>query len=707
MSFGRRPLFLLFGASILVLLLLQTVIEYRNVLLDDYAQHILEREGELKSAVKLAHSTFSPERIDSIKTLLDEGRSRRHFDYYIIQFQGEPLAWGTASGSPDSVNHEFKIFDELQIFEDKSFLVSRLNDDFTLMVGINKSVDEYLAESYRTVWRRMLQSQSIAIVIVIFVLLYFIRDIIAAIKMLGSRANRDFSKIKTKSKEASILVGGFSAYQKQVSSLSNAADAFATHLLPSIKEEIASGQTPPYSFACTMVRVDINGFSEIFNKFDTETFLDVINRFFTEASYTIAVYRGLVHEYAGDEVIFYFKDQHSRNSSIIAISAICEIQQIAERFNNLTMREYGYPFVIKSSLSHGEVMFRPLVDGNTVAGDILIKTKRLLAEVQEKQKNTVLFAEDVAQRISDFCKVQQLYSKTLRGYAKETMIYCLEHRPSLLSLLENLNEEQIEVLGYFRSSDDICTILDFLRHNKSLSTDLRSRVIHSLRSLKCVRTDDLVAEKLFTLIDDLASDKSDWRSLASLVMATTNLMNTEQIKGRYQEQLLKLLKINDRRVTSNVLEVFTLFGIKSDDPSIEQLISSEDNRVSANAFVYEGATKEISRSALKQLKKNLKSSSETHRASALYALGEIISQLTKHDVVYLKSHPGIQELIADIPRHISDSSAMVRRQALIAARKTRSEELKSKILKISRSLEHTDLENEIVTYLIDTAERAS
>jgi hypothetical protein len=166
----------LFAAVGIFLLGAKQYYEYREVLLDDYAYHVLDREAEIRSAIGVAKTIFPSGGADVLKAFLEEGRRLRHFDYYIVQEKGEPRVWGTASGSPDAVNHQFKDFDEMVIFEDKSFYVTKLDADHTLMIGINKTVDAYLKISFEGYWQRLIPNL-LATFIGLYALIFFARRV--------------------------------------------------------------------------------------------------------------------------------------------------------------------------------------------------------------------------------------------------------------------------------------------------------------------------------------------------------------------------------------------------------------------------------------------------------------------------------------------------------------------------------------------------
>src|SRR5690606_6226579 len=140
-------------------------------------------------------------------------------------------------------------------------------------------------------------------------------------------------------------------------------------------------------------------------------------------THIVSRYRGYVYEFIGDEVIYYFKDDEHDNSSVIAISAMRDINELAERMSDKTEAEYGYQFRIKSSIAYGVVRFGPLVNGFSLAGNPLIESVRVLSHVHEKSENTVLFDEVVNSRISAFCMTKELRVVMLKGLANARRLY--------------------------------------------------------------------------------------------------------------------------------------------------------------------------------------------------------------------------------------------------------------------------------------------
>ena len=168
-----------------------------------------------------------------------------------------------------------------------------------------------------------------------------------------------------------------------------------------------------------MVRTDINNFSHIFRTYPTEEFLGTIDQFFVDCSHIISRYHGLIHEFVGDEIIFYLKDEDHLNSFTAALSCIDEINRAAEAHHASSFRRGAYPFRVKSSLAHGKIRFGPLLDGFSLAGSPLIETTRVLCAVQEKNENTVHFDSPILCMFTRGVEWAEAFTVALKGLEGE------------------------------------------------------------------------------------------------------------------------------------------------------------------------------------------------------------------------------------------------------------------------------------------------
>ena len=82
---------------------------------------------------------------------------------------------------------------------------------------------------------------------------------------------------------------------------------FKNQVLPALRKELESGQQAPYEFNCTLVRVDINNFTQIFSNHDRTEFMATINEFFVGVTHIVSRYGGFVHELIGVKCSFILK----------------------------------------------------------------------------------------------------------------------------------------------------------------------------------------------------------------------------------------------------------------------------------------------------------------------------------------------------------------------------------------------------------------
>jgi hypothetical protein len=485
----------------------------------------------------------------------------------------------------------------------------------------------------------------------------------------------NIAEIKTQSAEAELLARGFRGFNEKVDRLEQANDKFSNQVLPSLKSELFSGRTPPYFFECTMVRTDINGFSHIFNTHDTNVFMAHINEFFTEVSHIVSRYGGFIHEFVGDEVIYYFKDEHHANSFAVALGALADIQRAAEVLNQKTRTQNSYGFSVKSSLSHGSLRFGPLVNGYTLAGSVLIESVRVLSQVAEKDQNVIYFDQANLMRIAGVGRAEVALKAHLKGFDGERTLYRFEgHAP----LAEVLAAPQVDAakLSFYRSGRDLAQIFDWLRvYGESVDEATVASVIRTLRGVNVTRASYEFSQALFLWLETVAADFSRSRDLrharvlSAAALLVRNLIPKAEFNDEIDARVEQFLAVDDKRVVANVLEALTEFRIDRDKNFVVGLLSSNDHRVQANAFIHRGI-REIDRDLTVRLRKAIFGKDFHAAASALYALGEIVAFHYQRDSVYLQAQVDFYQLVESLPKLVLSSDAMVRRQSLIAARKS-------------------------------------
>jgi class 3 adenylate cyclase len=502
---------------------------------------------------------------------------------------------------------------------------------------------------------------------------------LSAVGILSSRKREKFQAGNSSTKESEILNRSLGGFENQVSELGQSNKKLSAQVLPSLKKEIQSGRPTPYTFGCTLVRVDINNFSSIFASHNVEEFIAYIDDFFSSASHVVARYGGLVHEFVGDEIIFYFKDEDTKNTSAaVAISAVRDILELSDRLNKKTSAISGYPFHVKASLAHGPIRFGKLVNGFSIAGGVLIETVRILSVISEKNENVVLFDASLVEAVKDLVEVKGYGDFQLKGMpGSRNLTRYVSHKP-LGDALRDIGRSSHPTIGFYRSDSDLLTIIRWCQAAVEQKNYFQAQqAINFLREVQVTTCASEAREFLTHWLGEICGHLQltitnpkveELRIFASLIKLIENLTPEVEFGPDIEAMLNRCLQVKDRRVIANSLDVLTKFKSQGDSESTDVVFDRSDNRVAANALLH-SAIVQIRPALVRDIKKMLESKDLSQVASAIWAIGEISQFYMKNDQVYLASQlefSNLQKATAKFSKH---SNAMVKRQSLIAISK--------------------------------------
>lgn len=571
-----------------------------------------------------------------------------------------------------------------------SYAVEPLIDGEKLVVGVRYNKKRFLADNISDRGTIMLRYCLGLFLICLAVFAFFFRDFMNSISELARRGRRSYRDIGARSREAEMLVRGLSSYDERAAELKKEKELLIWQVLPSLRTELMSGRTPPYDFTCTLVRTDINNFSTIYNTHPVEEFAETINDFFIEVSHVVSRYNGLVHEFVGDEVIFYFKDEDCGNSVLAALSAIRDINEIASAFHRKTTSERGYPFTVKSAFAHDRLRFGRFVNGYGIAGPSLIESVRIISQIHEKDENIVVFDSRHREFVENSVECEFYVSTKLKGFPDERRLYSYRrHRPVEELLAATAYDEN---LRYYRSDRDLCAMIEWARSSRHRAEDPKriGRLIGVLRQVPVTRSNGEPSKHLASWITELLAEVQSatasagdepLRTLASVLRLTENIVPPGDFTRGYEDLLRSAIVVEDRRVVANALDALKAFRREYDPTFFDRLASHLDNRIAANALIHEGI-RDISRFVIKRMIKLMRSKNPANVASALYAFGEIAAHHRIHDPVYFNTQIAFLRLAENIPLLASHADARVRRQAFAAIRKLGDEKLTAAIWQI-------------------------
>lgn len=705
----RFSVFVLFGVSIFILVSAYDLWFTRHLWLSYYKESFGISADRLNDEVLAARYIYQGlGGLDRLHNYLESRRRTGNINYWIIYKGSEILETSMDPSEQEVVQFDLSrgynevVFDP--VYTDYYYTVDDLDENLKLVVGLRFAPDVFLEEEFKWAAGNLARYLIGILAVCLGSFFYFINDIVKAIRGLSQRGSRSHRALKAKSKEAELLARGIAAYDDQAKRLEKERDVMTVQVLSSLRTEIMSGRTPPYSFNCTLVRTDINNFSTIYNRHNVEEFSATINDFFLDVTHIVARYGGYIHEFIGDEVIYYFKDEEVGNSVAIALSAIRDINAAAMNYHRMTMSERGYPFTVKSAFAHGSLRFGRFVEGYGLSGPSLIETVRILSVVAEKDGCVAVFDDRHCPSIEDFASYKPYAEVKLKGFSDKRDLVIYGAHQSVHRWLTSESEPEVEMLKYYRSDADLTSILHWLRENwRTARVEKTAKVIAILRAITVTKSNGELQAALFAWLNEMLGAAHEFkrneetRILASAVRLTENLVPKGEYVTECEALLNKALEFSDRRVVANALDALAIINDAASKKALA-LVDHPDNRVAANALIHEGM-KEISSFVLKRLRQMLKSDEDVRISSGLYAVGEIAEYHRKRDEVYFETQLGFQRLIRTLPDYAFHHDERVRRQAVIAARKAAVPEVISAIEQRARLAIHAEYADEVLALM--------
>ncbi|CAN5613506.1 hypothetical protein BH10BDE1_BH10BDE1_08460 [soil metagenome] len=660
---------------------------------DKFDEIVLMKEKRLVQYLKMSQALYKSGADKELTTLLHEILLENDISYIAI-YQNKKLTHVWPPEHPQAGGYAYeerapKAGKDL-IGKTLSERSEFLSDDTLLTLGIDKRPTQAVWAVAKRYYRVILED--ILIVIGMAALAFWVhtrdlRNLSKEIAKFGRvNANPDGKETKTSSKEAEAIIAGFRGYAVSEKDLREKSDKLSIQVLPALKREIFSGRAPPYTFECTLVRTDINGFSQIFNSPYRDRFATHINDFFIGLTEITSRYDGLIYEFVGDEAIFYFKDysaddhqlddQLGPSTSINrAIDAIRDIHMLARDIGLRTQLE-GHRFTVKSALAHGTLRFGQQVDGFSLSGGVLIETVRILSTVTDKIDSHLYFGSRHISYLRDDMTSEKVGTFSLKGYSEDVDLVRWTGSTPLSQHLSNVTSTTLtggafDFVAQHRSDFSLETIISAAAAARE-SWDLLHHLalVHALRSLHVYRAHHSLAA---TLNDWLAASRlltaqhPEWyRLVSAILMIYPNLVPKSALTTKETGYLETLLESNDPRTVANAIDMLTKYEIEATIRPLTSLFASEHNRVAANALIHEGA-RELNNVVLERLDKMIfgKVVDDAKCASGLYALGEIARILRTRDAVYYSTRIDLHRLILRCEHFTKHPNESVAHQATL------------------------------------------
>lgn len=633
--------------------------------LEDYKK---TRTVHLLNHLRLGQGMLETGHVKELEIRLKDGVIDGYIDFYELRRSGALLASKGGEKVSEEAVRALPV-DELVRYED-ALLGKIRSGELELVIGSGFGLKGRIARLWQEHRKTFLQDVVFVLLCLTAMTFYYFKDLIRVFQHLRSSNRSGIRDLRGDSAESELLVRALGGYETHLRAAREKNKVLREQLLPALQKELDSGQTAPYEFECAMVRTDINGFSTIFNTHPRAPFMETIGAFFWEATHVISRYGGLVHEFAGDEVIYYFKGPEAAR---LAVSAVRDIHEIAARYHETTTRERGYGFLVKSAVAPGTLRFGKLVNSFTLAGAPFIETVRILSAIQEKERNSLFFGAGIRDAIEGLVNWKSEGRVALKGYQEEIELFSYVGHRSFLEVLQEAESGKAEGLSYYRADREIVRLLEALAQERNWKLEAFLGAVSVLRSFVCTNAGPEVARAYKNLLKIEVEGDSHYR-LSAVIALSTQLLQLGQIDKELESLFLAALSRGDRRVTANVIEVFAWYFPEREIPELKRYLKDVDNRVSANALV-KAALERFDDSVIRKIEERVRGGSVAHVASALYAIGEISAYYKKNDPIYLSTKLRFLRLVEALPQYAIHPNPMVRRQAILAAKKLDEEKI--------------------------------
>jgi len=603
--------------------------------------------------------------IDKItEALLDKAHEARDIDFYIVQRNGEVIKSVNTGPLSDGQKQTLGRLNEVQIFENVA-VASTPSGDITVSAGFNRNWGEFRKRAFMSLVESAMFELTVIVALVAFLLFYFSRDIMKLVRRLELGVSQ-YVDLKPISRESDRIIKTLQNFEERVTQMESSQQHFKNQLFSAITHELNSKKTPPYDFACTMVRVDLNGYSELNRKMDPAQFSKVVDHLFVECMAIINRCGGFMSEYLGDELIFYFKDEQWPRSALVAVGCVTQMNKVARALSEQYSKVLPFDLVFKSALSHGNLSVRKGARELEISGFPFIESVRILKEIKERTNFMIVGSPTVAQLLRPFVNTHSYMVADLKGIGTLEIFQILV-QDDLVKILELQN---YEALDRYRDAESLVKMMQWME--SKIATDksfllgkMRPLVMALQKMIVRPHPDSKLEQECRKLIEALIKVDAQNHVTSTLLSLIGRMIVPEQVSPQLRTLLLNLNRHDNPRVRANAVEAMGRLGLSKD---LEPPGVSEHNRVVANFMVATG-TREFTKDLTHKLGAMIAAKDEALRASALYATGEIMQFHLKRNPIHFRSSEVFQSFMKEALRCLYDDSEMVRRQALKMAAK--------------------------------------
>jgi len=607
------------------------------------------------------------EQVQPLMEVLDKGRLLKQFDFFLLKKNGEVLTFGNHSRQLASIDKNYTDYAEL-LDDGKALYKTIKVMDYTLTIGSHKALaPKFFAQIDSQKWILLADIFGVGF-LVLLIALYSLRDIRKLSFAFETGQRAEFNQIHSLSREGQALLSGARGLHQSEENVKSAHDRVSKIVGPAILEELKLKKEPPYSISATLVRIDLNGYTQLFLEKNSDYITQVLNLYFKKAHDLIERYHGKIYQFVGDEIVFLIKDHEDYSSQLMALSVIRSLFAEAKKIEQTLAKKEGHSFKLKASFRHGELRFIHLDEGYAFSGLPLIESVRMLGAVKEKNENTVIFMSEDLEKVQGYCTPQEEISMVFKGFSSETKLCQVQ---KILTVSEAILDKDFnEKNFYYRGDEELIVIFDEITRRINLKQEESlAPLFRHMRTFQIKETSEELRAKLTEFLKIAIGQIKNHHLLATMITVVPQFLTKDKFDTEMKSVLLSALNLDDARVRANTIEVLGKY--LSNEDIFKAYLDSPSNRILANALLIEGK-KQMKRYIRNKIEEMLESQNELLKASALWVIGELAEHYHAKDYAAYLANPELQYLIKKTSSFTQNENKMVQSRARLTANKINS-----------------------------------
>ncbi|MBL7542773.1 MAG: hypothetical protein JNL11_03105 [Bdellovibrionaceae bacterium] len=607
--------------------------------------------------------------VDALKAHLDEAVRLKTIQFYCIKNKDQvmfEISVNQYSGCAMTSDRRIASYGDTLNYE-KQVVKPIKVDDHVVSVGYATDTAAYVWEDQKSNITAFIKDIIIITTFLGFLVYLIMKDFLQLDRLLQAGGKGDISKIKARSREAQTLIDSTLTLDQMNSEKSDKIHHLQNTVGLAIHSEIDNKTPHLAQIPCAVIRIDLNGYTQIFLEKKEEHIVTVLNEYFSVTNDLIKRFDGQIYQIIGDEIVFVIKNQNT----LRALFCVRAIFEWADELDRKIQNQYKHRFLLKASISYGHLRFVQLNNGYAFAGLPLIESVRLLGCVSDKSENTLIIKTDAVESGPGFLRNHASKEVNLKGFDDKSEIFEIKEFisfPEFFKSANNVNDElnqkkAISYLDYFRSQNDIVSALDIL--NDSLNRKKWSDSFHLIQHLKNVKLDvksEVIANNLFRILSDhfqlINNNVKEHSFLNSLVLATQSLVHINLWNPHWEQLFKNYLLSLQPRIVANSTEVLCHFGYDSDE--MQRILSNwkGNNRISAN-FLLSSMKKSIDKNSVKTVLNWFESDNVLFQASALYVLEETLRFYRIEDPVVYRTNALLAECLTSAEKFKGSDNPLI------------------------------------------------